>query len=130
MIVALKRSGVLSNKSGGMKTLVHISFPEQYAAGHAVKLSVTENRTHGLRQDMPRKYRFEQDSSTEQEQRLRSARAVSLFTLVFSIFVSALVYFKNENLDISDYLLIFLSPLGLSLIAYFVVLHNDPESSD
>lgn len=69
-------------------------------------------------------------STAEQKHRSRSARAVSLFTLVFSIFVSALIYFKNENLDISDYLLIFLSPLGLSLIAYFVVLHNDPESSD
>lgn len=69
-------------------------------------------------------------SEDDKKERLRSARAVSLFMLVFSIVVSALIYFKNENLDVGDYLLIFLNPLGLTLIAYFVVLHNDPESSE
>ena len=62
--------------------------------------------------------------------RLRSARAVSLFVLIFSVFVSMVIFFKNEGLNLYDYLLMVFIPLGLTLISYFVVLHNDPDSSD
>ena len=69
-------------------------------------------------------------TSDDEKLRLRSAKAVSLFTLVFSVFVSVVIFFNNEDLDIYDYLLMVFVPVGLILIAYFVVLHNDPDASD
>jgi amino acid permease len=60
----------------------------------------------------------------------RSARAVSLFVFVFSVFVSGIVFFKNESLDVYDYLLMVLAPLVIALITYFTVLHNDPDAPD
>lgn len=64
------------------------------------------------------------------EQRSRSAKAVSLFVLVFSIFVSGVIFFTTERLEFSDYVLMVFVPLGLTLITYFVVLYNDPDASD
>jgi hypothetical protein len=69
-------------------------------------------------------------SLDDQKQRLQSARALSLFVLVFSVFVSMVVFFTSEKRDIYDYLLMVFVPLGLTLISYFVVLYNDPDASD
>jgi hypothetical protein len=66
----------------------------------------------------------------EEKLRLRSARSVSLFMLIFSVFVSGVIFFTNEDLDIYDCLLMVFVPVGLTLIAYFVVLYNDPDASD
>ena len=66
----------------------------------------------------------------DEKMRLRSAKAVSLFAFVFSVFVSVVIFFTNEDLDIYDYLLMVFVPVGLTLISYFVVLNNDPDASD
>lgn len=66
----------------------------------------------------------------DEKMRLRSAKAVSLFAFVFSVFVSVVIFFTNEDLDIYDYLLMVFVPVGLTLITYFVVLYNDPDASD
>jgi hypothetical protein len=50
--------------------------------------------------------------------------------LIFSVFVSGVIFFTNEDLDIYDCLLMVFVPVGLTLIAYFVVLYNDPDASD
>ena len=66
-------------------------------------------------------------SSTDSK---KPARAVSLFVFVFLVFVSGIIFFKNEHLDVLDYLLMVLCPLIITPIFYFVVLHNDPNTSD
>ena len=66
----------------------------------------------------------------DEKMRLRSAKAVSLLFLVGSVFVSVVIFFTNEDLDIYDYLLMVFVPVGLTLISYFVVLNNDPDASD
>ena len=70
------------------------------------------------------------NDSSEKEAQKKSAKFVSAFAFLFSCTVSTVIFFTEEKLDVFDYLLMFLSPLVLGILSYFVVLHHDPNVSD
>lgn len=68
--------------------------------------------------------------SRETEGKSKSAKFISIFVFIFMCTVSIVIFYTQEKLDVFDYLLMFLSPIALSIFAYFVILHHDPNASD
>jgi hypothetical protein len=69
------------------------------------------------------------NASSEPNQTI-AARAVSLFAFIFACLVSLIIFFQNDQLEALDWALMIGAPIALSIIAYFVVKHHDPNASD
>jgi hypothetical protein len=69
----------------------------------------------------------DKDSPVSQKQ---AARIVALLVFVFMWIVAAIIFYKGDISGILDITLVVTAPFLPSFIVYFVVLYNDPDSSD